>query len=77
MVRALTDDVITGLIRARDEAPKAMRNATAVYCPSCGRYLTEAEEVRGQKLRCSGCKLHPVINLVNGTLTVQVIRATE
>ncbi len=50
--------------------------ATAVHCPACGRYLTEAQEVRGQKLRCSGCKLHPVINLVNGTLTVQVIYDT-
>ena len=50
--------------------------ATAVYCPACGRYLTEAQEVRGQKLRCTGCKLRPVINLVDGTLTVQVIYDT-
>lgn len=77
MATALTADEITSLIRARDEATKALRTATAVHCPACGRYLTEAEEVRGQKLRCSGCKLYPVINLVNGTLTVQVIRATE
>ena len=50
--------------------------ATPVHCPACGRYLTEAQEVRGQKLRCSGCKLHPVINLANGILTVQVIYDT-
>lgn len=49
---------------------------TVIHCPSCGRYLTEAEELRNQRLRCANCKLRPLINLTKGVLTVQVIYDT-
>ena len=42
---------------------------TPIHCPSCGRKLTEAEEIRGQRLRCKGCKALLMIDLKGGVLT--------
>ena len=44
--------------------------ATAIHCPACGRKLTEAVEIRGQRLRCKGCKAHLRLDLGGGVLTV-------
>ena len=44
--------------------------ATSIYCPRCGRHVTEAVEIKGQRLTCKGCSLQLNIDLKAGVLTV-------
>ncbi len=44
--------------------------ATSICCPRCGRHVTEAVEITGQRLRCKGCKAQLSIDLKGGLLTV-------
>ena len=46
---------------------------TAVHCPACGRRLTEAEEIRGQRLRCKSCSAQLTIDLNESRLIVEVM----
>jgi transposase-like protein len=48
---------------------------TSIHCPSCGRHLTEAEEIKGQRLRCKGCGAHLQVDLQGGVLTVSAEKA--
>ena len=43
---------------------------TAIHCPACGRKLTEAEEIKEQRLRCKSCGAWVTINLGATTLSV-------
>lgn len=45
---------------------------TAIHCPSCGRHITEAEEIKAQRLRCKGCRAALRLDLKAGVLTVVV-----
>lgn len=47
--------------------------STAIHCPSCDRYLMEAEEVKAGKLRCKGCRVYLTVNLSGGELTVKLL----
>ena len=46
---------------------------TAVHCPACGRRLTEAEEIKGQRLRCKSCSAQLTIDLTESRLTVEAV----
>ena len=43
---------------------------TAIHCPACGRHVTEAEQIKEQRLRCKGCSARLTINLGATTLSV-------
>ena len=51
----------------------ATSGTTAIHCPSCGRRLTEAEEIRGQRLRCKSCSARLIIDLTESRLVVEVM----
>lgn len=53
-------------------AAKATTTPTAIHCPACGRKLTEAEEIKEQRLRCKSCGARLTINLGTTTLSVAV-----
>ncbi len=46
---------------------------TAVFCPACGRRITEAEEIKGQRLRCKSCSAQLIIDLMGGVLSVRAV----
>ena len=51
--------------------------STAIHCPSCGRHLTEAEEMHQARLRCKSCGMYLIVNLRNGYLAVTASRIIE
>ena len=50
--------------------PPSTPTPTAIHCPACGRKLTEAEEIKEQRLRCKSCGARLTINLGTTTLSV-------
>ncbi len=50
-----------------------MTTPTAIHCPSCDRYLMEAEEVKAGKLRCKGCRHYLIVDLNGGELTIKLL----
>ncbi len=50
--------------------------ATSIHCPSCGRHLTQAEEIKAQRLRCKGCGCQLQLDLQGGVLTVSADKST-
>ena len=51
--------------------------ATPICCPRCGRHVTAAVEITGQRLKCKSCKAQLDIDLKAGVLTVVAIRRFE
>ena len=51
-----------------------MTTTTAIHCPSCDRYLMEAEEVKAGKLRCRACRVYLNFELKNGEVTMTLRR---
>lgn len=43
---------------------------TAIHCPSCGRWLMEAEAMKGARLRCKGCGQRSIADLIGGQLII-------
>ena len=50
--------------------------ATAVHCPACARWLTEAVEMKGVRLRCKSCGTRVVADLADGDLHLALDKET-